>query len=130
MIRVLLVDDEESVLQLEQEILSGHGLEVKAARSTWEAIDILKSEVVDVAVIDLEMSGEVSTFGLFNWIEQNHPELAPRVIFTSSNVQDQAANDIIRKFSCSVLMKPFQIDEFWNALRKVLASEVTLPLKH
>ena len=128
--RVLLVDDEESVLQLEQEILAGHGLEVKAARSAWEAIDILKAEIVDVAVIDLEMSGEISTFGLFNWIEQNHPELAPRVIFTTSNVQDQAANDFIRKFSCSLLMKPFQIDEFWNALRKVLASEITLPLNH
>ena len=128
--RVLLVDDEESVLQLEQEILGGHGLEVKAARSTWEAIDILKSEVMDVAVIDLEMSGEISTLGLFNWIEQNHPELAPRVIFTTSNVLNHAANDIIRRFSCSLLMKPFQIDEFWNALRRVLASEVTIPLPH
>jgi CheY-like chemotaxis protein len=105
-------------------------LDVKAARSTWEAIDILKGDTVDVVVIDLEMSGEISTLGLFNWIEQNHPELAPRVIFTTSNVQDQAAADIIRRFSCFLLRKPFQIDEFWNALRKVLALEVTLPLKH
>ena len=127
--RVLLVDDEESILHVEQEILAAHGIDVKMARSTWEAIAILKAQPVDIAVIDIEMPGEISTPGLFNWIEQNHPGLASRVIFTASNMHDADGAGIVRKSGCALLMKPFQTDEFWNMLQKILPSEITTPLK-
>ena len=121
---VLLVDDDEAVLQIEQEILLSHGIHARKARSAWEALGILKSESVDAAIIDLKLPGEVSTEGLYAWLEQNRPDLAAHVIFTSSGGADMERPSVAHKSSSHILTKPFQVEDFWSAVHKTLTSEV------
>jgi two-component system NtrC family sensor kinase len=122
---ILLVDDEEAVLQLEQEILLASGISVKVARSGQEAIDILKSGAVSAIVTDMKMPGGVSTLDLYRWVLRHRPELAARVIFTASDPQDSSVAEITRESGCAVLPKPFQIQDFWNVVQKVLSSAVS-----
>lgn len=128
--KVLLVENEEAVLHLEREILRARGVAVRMARNGREAIDILKSEPVDAIVADMKIPGEISTNDLYRWIELERPDLAVRVVFTISNVGDGEAGDALRKSGCPVLPKPFEIEQFWKAVRKVLRVEVSSPLKH
>jgi two-component system NtrC family sensor kinase len=125
--RVLLVDDEEDVLQLEREILISHGLSAKTVRSAAEAIEVLKRTQMDAVVADMKMPGELSTLDLYCWIGNHRPELATRVAFTAS---DPASGDIagqLRASGCTVLAKPFRIEEFWTAVHKLLNAEVPVP---
>jgi CheY-like chemotaxis protein len=125
--RVLLVDDEEDVLQLEREILISHGLSAKTVRSAAEAIEVLKRTQMDAVVADMKMPGELSTLDLYCWIGNHRPELATRVAFTAS---DPASGDIagqLRASGCTVLAKPFRIEEFWMAVHKLLNAEVPVP---
>ncbi|UCG81966.1 MAG: response regulator [Desulfobacterales bacterium] len=55
--RVLLVDDEETLLEFLSKRLLKHGFTVKAAFSGEEAIEVAKEEPYDVAVVDLKMPG-------------------------------------------------------------------------
>ncbi len=128
--RILLVDSEEAVLHLEQEVLEKKGVSIRSARSAEEAIEILRQESFDAAVMDVKMPGETSTSGLYSWIEHNRPELAPRVIFTASTKHDADAIELPSRFGCPLLTKPFRVDEFLNALRKLLATEVSSSLDH
>ncbi|MFZ3199789.1 MAG: ATP-binding protein [Candidatus Acidiferrales bacterium] len=123
--KVLLVDDEEAVLHLEQEILQAHGVAVATARSPQEAIELLKRESVDAAVMDMKMPGEISTTALFGWIEENRPELAMRMIFTASDAAGAEAACMLQKSGCPLLPKPFHIEDFWNAVHKVLTADVS-----
>jgi PAS domain S-box-containing protein len=123
--RVLLVDDEETVLHLEQEILRAHGVAVATARSAQEAIDFLKRESVDAAVMDMKMPGEISTTALYGWIEQNRPELAARMIFTASDATGAEAARMLRKSGCPLLAKPFPIEDFWYAVHRALTADVS-----
>ena len=56
-IRILLVDDEETLLEYLSKRLLRQGHTVKAAFSGEEAIEAAKQEHFDVAVVDLKMPG-------------------------------------------------------------------------
>jgi two-component system NtrC family sensor kinase len=132
---VLLVDDEEAVLQLEQEILLASGISVRIARSGQEAIDALKSGSVNAIVTDTKMPGSVSFSDLYRWVVRNRPELAEHIILTASDLQDALLADIVKECGCPVLAKPFQIQEFWTVVQKILSpadtgGEVPTVLNH
>jgi two-component system NtrC family sensor kinase len=126
--RVLLVDDEDAVLELEQEILRGRCLEVRAVRTGREAVDYLERETVDVIVTDMKMPGGISGKDLYGWIARHRPDLASRVVFTMSNAQSEEAGVMSTASGCPFVQKPFQIEEFLRAIRQVITS-VTTPLK-
>jgi PAS domain S-box-containing protein len=128
--RILLVDSEEAVLHLEQEVLEKKGVSVRSARSGAEAIEILRQDSFDAAVMDVTMPGETSTSDLYTWIEQNRRELAQRVIFTASTKHDSDAIELPSRFGCPLLTKPFRVEDFLHTLRKLLATEVSSSLDH
>jgi PAS domain S-box-containing protein len=131
--KVLLVDDEETVLQLEHEVMRARGVTVKLARSGKEAMELLRRESVDAIVTDMKLPGEVSAFAMYRWIEQNRPELAGRVVFTASSGDTAEAGAEARaslmSSGCPIVSKPFAIEQLWDAVQKVLAAEVSSPLK-
>ncbi|MBZ5695725.1 MAG: PAS domain S-box protein [Acidobacteriia bacterium] len=120
---ILLVDHDETLLQLEREVMVAAGTSVKVARTAQEAIEILKRDSVDAVVSDMNMPGEISTATLYRWIEQHRPDLAARVVFTASNPNGDFA-DAGRKSGCQVLAKPFAVEEFSQAVQTALASPV------
>ena len=127
--KVLLVDDDDAVLQLEQEILVARGISVKTAKSPGEAINILKRDTIDATVIDIRTPGEVSVADLCAWIERNRPELARRIIFTVWNAPDPELSEALGQSGCPVVRKPFEIEAFWKQVQSVLAAEVHGALK-
>jgi PAS domain S-box-containing protein len=127
--KVLLVDDEETVLQLEHEVLRSRGVTVKLARSGKEATELLRRETVDAVVTDMNMTGEISAVAMYRWIEQNRPELSGRIVFTASNAREGEASAPLRNSGCPVVPKPFAIEQLWEAVQKVLTAEVSAPVR-
>lgn len=56
-IKVLLVDDEETLIEYMSKRLLREGFTVRAAFSGEEAVELARSENFDVAVVDLKMTG-------------------------------------------------------------------------
>lgn len=54
---ILVADDQRSQIELMARQLSSAGYEVVACRSGEEAIDRLKSQMVDLVITDMEMEG-------------------------------------------------------------------------
>ena len=118
---VLLVDDEESVLELEQEILRGRCREIYVARSGKEAIQALQTHAIDVVVTDMKMPGEISGADIHEWIEEHRPDLSNRVVFTMSNSRAEDSRLSLKNSGCQAVQKPFRIEDFLNAIRNALA---------
>jgi PAS domain S-box-containing protein len=118
---VLLVDQEEALLQVEQQVLLSAGASVKLARSAQEAIEILKGNLIDAVVADINIPGEISAIDLYRWVQENHPELAARVVFTASDT-GHARPDAFREFRRPILAKPFPIETFSRSVQNVLAT--------
>jgi two-component system NtrC family sensor kinase len=127
--RVLLVDDEESVLGLEKEILQSRRLTVLTARSGKEAMEVLQRESVDLVVTDMKMPGEISGHTLYQWIRDQRPPLAQRVVFTMSDANDEDARDLFESSGCPYIQKPFEVDVFWRVVQRSLLQPETAVIK-
>jgi PAS domain S-box-containing protein len=122
--KILLVDEVETVLQLEEEVLGAAGASVRLARTAAQAIEILKREVVDAVVCDAKLHSENSVGELYDWMETNRPELTSRVLFTISTTGEDDVSQFLRRSGCPSLRKPFQIEEFLAAVTAVLSTSV------
>jgi len=118
--RVLLVDDEESILELERAILEGRYLSVILARNGKEALEILQKEQVDLIVTDMKMPGEISTNSLYDWICENRPDLAQRIVFTMSDASAAESAQLLERSGSPHIQKPFEVDSFWRVVRQAL----------
>jgi two-component system, NtrC family, sensor kinase len=120
---VLLAEAEESVLQVEREVLAAAGGTLRLARGTTEAIDTLETDVIDAIVADADMAGGSFGTTLFRWIEAHRPELVGRVVFTTSQPVDQLPDEFLKSGSV-LLRKPFPLEKLSEILRAMLAAPV------
>ena len=127
--RVLVVDDEEAVLELEKEILEAHNIRVLMARNGREALELLERDTVDLIVTDTKMPGEVTGRGLYDWVCVHKPELAQRVVFTMSDAQGYDSLAAKYQTECLHIQKPFQVEDFWQIVRRVLVETESTALR-
>jgi PAS domain S-box-containing protein len=124
---ILLVDEVETVLHLEEEVLAAAGATVCLARTVTQAIEMLQRGAVDAIVCDAKLHGEDSAAELYAWIEKKRPELASRTLFTISDASEDGVSRSLRRTGCPVLRKPFQIEEFLGLVKTVLSTSVPSP---
>jgi two-component system NtrC family sensor kinase len=127
--RVLIVDDEESVLELEKEILAKHNVGVLLARNGREALELLERERVDLIVTDTKMPGDVTGRGIYEWVCVHKPELSHRIIFTMSDAQGMESATLKEQTGCTHIQKPFKVENFWSVVRQALVETESAALK-
>lgn len=79
--RILLVDDDASILRLLSMRLESVGYDVLTAESGERALKILETKLVDVMMTDLKMEG-MNGLELFSAVQQRHPGL-PVIMLTA-----------------------------------------------
>lgn len=119
---ILLVDDVETVLQLEEEVLEAAGASVLLARTAAQAIEILTRETVDAVICDARLYWDDSGTGLCGWIGKHQPGLSPKILFTVSSAGEEDMSRLLRSTGCPILCKPFHIDQFLAAVNSVLST--------
>jgi CheY-like chemotaxis protein len=118
--RALLVDDEPVIRQALRRFFMRMGWEVDEAEDGNEALRLLLggTQAAEYAVIisDLRMPG-VSGIELHARLEAARPELLARLILSTGDSVSTEAAEFLRRSSCPVLNKPFELAE----LRAMLA---------
>jgi len=105
--RVLVIDDEHSVVELLYRFLSSRGCEVNTARSGEEALDVLRSSSHDVTVLDLRMPGLDGLEVLETIREEN---LAAGAIWAMSGyATDAEAREALRRGAADFISKPIDL---------------------
>jgi CheY-like chemotaxis protein len=81
-IRVLIVDDDMEFVRLYSLYLRNKGLDVSAAYSAAEALQVLKGASPDVVVLDVMMEHFDSGFNVSKAVKESHPDL-PIILMTA-----------------------------------------------
>ncbi len=114
--RILLVEDDPTVLALTLDVLTGLGYQVQTATNAAEALEILQAGAdVDLLFTDVVMPGGVSGVSLARTARELRPDL--RVLLTSGFVGDGQINEG-REFP--LLDKPYETPVLAATLRKLL----------
>ncbi|MEP6496108.1 MAG: response regulator [bacterium] len=113
-IRVLVVDDEPSICKAMSIALSRAGYEAITAQSGEAALAIVRSEHVDVMLIDLripDMRGDV----IFEVAAGHQPQLRYRTLFMTGDITERA-HKLIMACKCHFLRKPFDLRDMTDAI--------------
>ena len=111
---ILVVDDDEMNLKRTKRILEKE-YDVLLARSGLEALDKLKSEKVDLVLLDIEMPrmNGIETFERMKDIPADIP-----VIFLTASGDEEDVKSAIKLGAVNYLKKPFQPHELMRRVAK------------
>jgi signal transduction histidine kinase/DNA-binding response OmpR family regulator len=119
--RILLVEDDPTVLTLTLDMLAGLGYRVATATNAAEALEIIQSEAeIDLLFTDVVMPGGVSGVSLARTARDLRPGL--RVLLTSGFVGEGA---VLETAEFPLLDKPYETVLLAAKLRKLLDQPAT-----
>ena len=121
--RVLLVEDEESVLEFERDVLVGSGAKVTTSISMDDTKEKLRTTSFDVVVMNGRMPGGCGVQELHSWISKNASGMETKLLLTFSSVIDAETRDFLQSQNLRSLAKPFEVGDLISQVRSLLQKE-------
>lgn len=115
--RILLVDDEPSILSVLSTLLKGQGFDVVPALGGAKAKTLLQEEAVDLMITDIRME-PVDGLELLNFAKSTRPDVAVMVVTAYGSVE--TAVEAMRLGAFDYVTKPFKVDELVITVQRAL----------
>jgi two-component system, NtrC family, sensor kinase len=119
--RVLVIDDEESILQMVREALTPQGYEVDIAADGISGLLRMSEKQYDVALCDWKMPG-LNGQQVYERVRALNPALSSKMIFITGDIINERTRKFLEQQNKICIPKPFTIAEFRAAIKKVLAA--------
>lgn len=115
--RILVVEDDPSVLTTYRMLLEQQGYSVVSAESFAQAQHALRQGHFDLLICDLSLEKQHSAFEVIQLAQDLHPNMASVVVtgYASRDEMERAEENGVR-----VLLKPIEIEEFLSVISKAL----------
>jgi CheY-like chemotaxis protein len=122
-LRVLLPDEQEEWHHTVRRLLEPQGIQTLSARSGREAIDLIESNAVHVAVLDVQMPqlGGLQVCKRLRELQKNTPNrLLPPAILVANDLTSTLLREALMNHVFSVLSKPVDYGLLLDALARVV----------
>ncbi len=124
MSKVLVVDDETTIIEVVRKLLTRYGHQVETATDGTEALQKLKEGVFDLMITDVRLPGGIDGLALLKQGRELQSHMAIIVITAYADIDD--AVNAIKNGAFDYVAKPFKFDEFLLTVDKALNYELTL----
>lgn len=115
--RILVVDDEMAIRRLLLQKLSRQGYNCDEAASAEQALDKIRSQPVELVILDIKMPGK-SGVDLLPEIKASYPGMA--VVMATAVNETSTAIECMKQGADDYLCKPFNLDELVLSVEKTL----------
>ena len=117
--RILLVDDENTVLDIGQDLLRQHGYETLLANGGEKAIEIYRKEKdrIDLVILDLIMPG-MGGQKSFQELVKINPKI--KVIISTGASSEEQVLEAFSPHPVGFVSKPYQLNDMLAKVREVL----------
>lgn len=127
-IKVLVVDDNDSAIQVTQNYLSSFGMIPILAKSGKEAVNLV-SEDIKLALIDWRMN-DLSGLEIWKQIRFKLENKLPKVIIVATNEKEDISSEIRKEGIESVITKPISQSVLFNNIVQVFSNEISFENHH
>ena len=117
--RSLVVEDEPAISDVCRRVLTSEGFEVDIAVNGRIAQDIIEEKQYNLCLFDIR-TPEMNGIELYQWLQEKHPELANRVIFTTGDVMSGDSQSFLEQAARPFLPKPFTPGEIRTVVQEAL----------
>ena len=126
--RVLVVEDESLMRSIITDLMRGEGYEVLEAASGEVALNIFEREKVDLAILDLNLSGGTSGLDVLKKMRDVDPEVMAIIVTAYASVE--SAVQALQQGSYDYITKPFANDHLKNQVRHALEAKALFKENH
>ncbi len=120
---ILFVDDEQDVLFLIHEYLSGHGYKVTTVDNGFQAAEIIKAKEFDIVFSDLKMP-ELNGLELLSLIKEQRPDT--EVIIITGHGTIETAVEALKLGSYDYLQKPIELERLRVLINRIVEKKKLL----
>ena len=117
--RILVVDDEKSMLEFLDIMLTQEGYQVSLAGSGEEACDAIEKDKFDLVITDIRMKG-MDGIGVLRKIKAVDPGVI--VVLISAFATAETAVEAMKEGAYDYIPKPFKVRDFKRLIREALRS--------
>ncbi|MBL7016626.1 MAG: sigma-54-dependent Fis family transcriptional regulator [Kiritimatiellales bacterium] len=115
--RILIVDDEPTILNLLNKILTGQGYDTTPASNGEKALQLLESEAFDLMISDINMT-PVNGMELLRKSSKSYPDMG--VIMLTAYGTVGTAVEAMKEGAFDYITKPFKLDELVLTVQRAL----------
>jgi len=119
--RILVVEDEQLMRSIIVQLLRSEGYELTEADTAGTALQIFEREKIDLAILDVNLSGGASGLDLLGKIRDLDPEVMGIIVTAYASVE--SAVEALRKGAYDYITKPFANDHLKAVVRNALAQK-------
>jgi DNA-binding NtrC family response regulator len=118
--RILVVDDEASVLMTYRMILERQGYNVTACRTSRDAISAIEQNAFDLVLCDYSLEEQHTGFEVISAARKRDSSIPAALLtgYATMDTADEAAGQNI-----GIMFKPIEIEEFLATTSKLLRRE-------
>jgi len=117
--RILVIDDDISILTILSKALAKHKFDVMVADSAREALTMLARADFDVVVSDIRMP-EFDARQLMEFLDEHLPDYKDRIVFMSGDTGSAQTKEFLTKAGRPFLPKPLDMPALLEAIRPYL----------
>lgn len=114
---VLVVDDNDSIITVLSDFFALNGCNVYSATTGKKAIELIRHEDIDVAILDVKLP-DINGVALLETIKDEKSTIA--VIMMSGYKDHDAIVDAMKKGASDFLLKPFELDKLILIMMRTL----------
>ena len=114
---VLVVDDNDSIITVLSDFFALNGCNVYSATTGKKAIELIRNEDIDVAILDVKLP-DINGVALLETIKDEKSTIA--VIMMSGYKDHDAIVDAMKKGASDFLLKPFELDKLILIMMRTL----------
>jgi len=122
---ILIAEDEDILRRNLTFILSSSGYATLSARTSEEAIGLLKRQRFDVVITDLIMPVQGGS-ELLRYVSEHCPETS--IIVMTAYPSADSAIDAVKKGVVDYFTKPFRTEDILRAVKKAVEAKKSVPL--
>ena len=117
--RILVVDDEPTVLEFLSHLLAAEGHQVDTVDNSSDALEMIKSRRYSLILSDIKLP-DMSGIELYQHIKKIAPSLTRRVVFITGDVTGSDTRKFLTENKAPYITKPFDIKQLKEELNRIL----------
>ena len=119
--RILVIDDERSILDLFRTILEPEGYTIHLSQSASEALSAVEHVQPDLIILDMKLGQQNDGMLLLQQLKSYPPTKdIPLLLCTAALNKVREHEETLRQQDIPVLSKPFDIDELLHQVEQLL----------
>jgi len=125
--KILIVDDETSILKVLSHIFKKHGYYTKTANTIQKATDLLEAQKFDLVITDIKLANDESGLEVLSLSKKMYPN-TPVVIITGY-ATIKLTIEALKKNAFDLVTKPFKMDQLLEVIENALKHEQTIDIE-